>query len=262
MPAAYRDETDSLLAKNRALEEKLAEREREIEALRARVSDQEAVFDRLENVLDAKSKASRPKRFFAIGGGLAAAVALLGTLAVARSSKVHPLRSAPAVRADVPTNAESPTVATNDVCATPGVKLTVDGHDVFSPATEERDRAGHKYRRGGSRSPWFTVNSNLENGPVYVHGYGDFLAGDLGTTSVALTIMVKGETDGYAVARGGKSMLEITRSDGKLIAGRFEADMSKVSDTTREPPFGTPVIRVRGSFCLPAHPADPSDTKP
>jgi hypothetical protein len=90
-----------------------------------------------------------------------------------------------------------------------------------------------------------------------------FLPGDLGKTSLSLlTIMTKGETDGYTLARGGKSVLEVTRSDGRLIAGRFEADVSKVADTTREPPFGTPVVRVRGTFCLPAYPADPQDTGP
>lgn len=47
-----------------------------------------------------------------------------------------------------------------------------------------------------------------------------------------------------------------------LATGRFEADMSRVPDVTRKPPFGTPVVRVRGSFCLPFRAGDPRDTAP
>jgi hypothetical protein len=175
-----------------------------------------------------------------------------GWLVVGRAVPIRPAAAATVPVAVVPT-------ATADPCATPGVHLTVDGAEAAAPARSDRDLAGHKYRRDGSRSPWFTV----EGGPLYVHAVGDFLPGDVGHTRLSLfTIITKGETDGYALARGGKSLFEVSRSDGQRIAGRFEADMSKVADTTREPPFGTPVVRVRGTFCLRALPANPKDTGP
>jgi hypothetical protein len=98
---------------------------------------------------------------------------------------------------------------------------------------------------------------------MYVHGVGGYLPGDLGSSTLSLfTIMVKGDHGGYTLARGGRSLFVVDRSDGTRIAGRFEADASKVEDVTREPPFGSPVVRVRGTFCLPAQPANPTDTGP
>jgi len=178
MNEPYRDERESLRAKARDLEEQLATRDREVEALRCRLGDQDAVFVRLESALGDR----RPTR----------------------AAWTVPL---------------------------------LHGH----------------------RSPWFTVTG----GAIYVHGVGDFLPGDVGTTKLTLfDVMVKGEEGGYTLARGGRSLLEVTRSDRDRIAGRFEADVSKVADVTREPAFGTPVVRMRGTFCLPALPANPRDTGP
>ena len=128
-----------------------------------------------------------------------------------------------------------------------------------SPVQGNRDLAGHKYRRSGDRSPWLTVNG----GPLYVHAVGGFLSGDTGKTDLSIfDIMTKGENGGYRVARGGRTLLEVTSADGKRVMGRFEADVSKVDDVTREAPFGTPVVRARGTFCLPQMPPNPRDTGP
>jgi hypothetical protein len=154
-------------------------------------------------------------------------------------------------------------VPKGEICEKPGVRFTINNEDAFAPATSDRDLAGHKYKRGGDRMPWFTVNQSMNHGSLYVHATGGFLTGDLGTTKLTiLTIMTRGENGGYELARDGRSVVNVTRSDGKLIAGTFEADVSRVTEVTREPPFGTPVVRVRGSFCLPAFPANPNDTGP
>jgi hypothetical protein len=267
MTDPYRDVEESLLAKNRALEEKLAEREREIEELKRSAAHQDAVFHRLEGVLDAKTTTAPKRRIVAVGAAVFTTIAIVGgvVMMAGRARALPPPPVAPVAAVPLPAApAEvAPVIPTGDLCATPGVKLNVDGSDAFAPASNERDLAGHKYRRGGSRSPWFTVNLTGNTGPLYVHGVGDYLSGDLGTTKLSLlTIMTKGDSGGYTLARGGRSMVEITRSDGKMIAGRFEADVSRVAETTREPPFGTPVVRARGTFCLPAYPANPQDTGP
>lgn len=245
MPDAYRDSVETLLVRNRALED-------ELEALKRDAASQEAVFQRLQVALDGKAERRPPKpRVRSLVGCLVAAAAVVGAAFAATQAGRTARAAEPQV---VPMPA-------GDLCATPGVKLTVDGSDAFAPAATTRDQAGHKYRKGGQRSAWFTVNG--DEGNLYVHGVGDFLGSDVGPTSLSLlAIVTKGETGGYTLARGGRSFLEVTRSDGAKIAGRFEADMSKVSDTTREPPFGTPVVRVRGTFCLPARPANPNDTGP
>jgi hypothetical protein len=272
MTSSYRDESEALREKNRALEEKLAERDREIAELKRHAADHDAVFHRLEHVLESKARdvpAVTPRKVIAlvIAAAVGAALGMMHLLTPKPSRAAPPSTEHPDEAVPLPTTAEGwapplPQIPT-DLCATPGVKLTVDGSDAFAPATLERDLAGHKYRPGGERSPWFTVNQSGITGPIYVHGVGDYVPGDLGLTSFSLfTIMTKGETGGYTLARGGKSLLEVTHSDGKFIAGRFEADASQVADTTREPPFGTPVVRVRGSFCLRALPANPSDTGP
>jgi hypothetical protein len=269
MRDAYRDANEGLVAKIRTLEQAVAERDSEIEELKGRAADQDAVLRGLKNLLEGKNGVNRSatipasKRSFVVGAIVATTLAAIGgalVLARHRNAVTHDEPAVPLPN-KMPNAARS--IPTGNLCSTPGVKLSVDGSDAFAPASNERDLAGHKYRRGGDRSPWFTVNQTAETGPIYVHGVGGYLSQDLGTTSLSLlTIMTKGETDGYTLARGGKSLLEVTRSDGKFIAGRFEADMSKVEDTTREPPFGTPVVRVRGTFCLPALPANPDDTGP
>lgn len=259
MSGSYRDETESLRAKAAHLEEELASREAEVEELRRRLADQEAVFTRLEGVIGQKEK-GRSGRWFFVGGLLLASAGVASAvfgLRTARSSELPVVATAQA-----PVSVPTPPAAAplgGDLCARLGVRLTVGGEDAEAPAQGPRDLAGHKYRRDGSRSPWFTVNG----GPLYVHAVGGYLPGDVGTTQLSLfTVMTKGETDGYRLARDGKSLLEVQGSDGKHIWGRFEADASKVPDTTREAPFGTPVVRMRGTFCLPALPADPSDTGP
>lgn len=245
MSIAYRDEKESLVARIHELEKELVEQRTEAEALRRRAADRDAV---------------RVPRWLAAMALLAAGAAGAGVVLGAGLGRAHAEPPAPpAPTPPPPARAASAPSRAGDPCATPGVRLDVDGEDAFAPAANDRDLAGHKYRRDGRRSPWFTVNG----GPVYVHGVGGFLAEDTGATSLSLlTIMTKGDSAGYTLARGGRSLFEVTRSDGKLIAGRFEADVSRVADTTREPPFGTPVVRVRGTFCLPALPANPSDRGP
>jgi hypothetical protein len=232
---AYRDENESLREKNRVLEERIRDLER-----RPRLAKWIVLAGAAVVVTSAAVSAAMTE------GRLRAASR------VARTAEVS-------IEERAQTTTTTAAAPKGDLCAKQGVSLTVDGSDAFAPVAASGDLAGHKYHRGGNRDAWFTVAGP----PIYVHGVGDSLSSDVGTTKLTLmTIMTKGENGGYRLARGGKSFLEVTRSDGKLIAGRFEADMSKVDETTREPPFGTPVVRVRGSFCLPAYPADPSDTGP
>lgn len=253
MSDAYRDETGSLQAKVARLEEALKERDRELEELRRRASDQDAVFAKLKTALDDRP-ARRSGRGVLVACALIAAGTAAGGIALARARA-----ASPAPRPESQASPAPPPTPAGDPCARLGVHLTLGGEDAEAPASGARDLAGHKYRRGGDRSPWFTVNG----GPLYVHGVGDFLPADTGTTRLSLlTVMTKGETGGYTLARDGRSLLEVQGSDGKRVWGRFEADVSKVDDTTRTPPFGTPVTRLRGSFCLPALPANPSDTGP
>ncbi|MFO0736857.1 MAG: hypothetical protein U0270_13310 [Labilithrix sp.] len=149
--------------------------------------------------------------------------------------------------------------STEPDCARLGVHFTVDGHDAFAPAVGERDRAGHKYRRGGDRSTWLHV---MGSGPITVHASGDFMASDTGRSEHPwLSISVKGEGGSWELARDGRAMMEVTGSDEELVRGRFEADMSHTPDG-RTPAFGSPVTRVRGTFCLRAVPSNPSDTAP
>jgi hypothetical protein len=250
---AYRDDMDALRAKADALESELAGRDAELGVLRARVAEQEEILGRLAR-LAAPGPTAKARR----GRWLAViAVASIATACVADLSRYHDLwgaalRRTPAAVQVTP----DPGVLS---CSKLGVLMTVDGEDVEVAALGDGDLAGHHYRRDKSRSPWFTVNGDR----VYVHGVGDYLPGDLGSTHLSLlTIMVKGDDGGYTLARGGRSLLVVERSDGGRIAGRFEADVSKVAEVTREPPFGTPVVRVRGTFCLQALPADPNDTGP
>lgn len=261
MSDAYRDEADAARARVTQLEEKLSERETEVAELRKRLGDQEAVFTRLERVVDRKEDRRSSKRFFVTGSILGVVGVLGGTFSLARAHTSTSLQTAPAILQPVQ-SASPPTPLTPlgaDVCSHLGVRLTVAGDDAEAPAKDQHDLGGHKYRRDGSRAAFFTVSG----GPLYVHAWGDFLPGDTGTTKLTmLDMMTKGETGGYRLARDGKSLLEVQGSDGKRIYGRFEADVSKVDDVTREAPFGTPVSRVRGTFCLPAKPANPSDTGP
>jgi hypothetical protein len=167
--------------------------------------------------------------------------------------------AAPAAADARPVVTEMPPWVSEPDCSRLGVRLTVEGRDAFAPAVGERDRAGHKYRRGGERSTWLHV---MSGGPITVHGSGDFMSTDTGHSEHPwLSIQVKGEEGSWELARDGRAVMDVTRSDAELIAGRFEADMSKVTDT-RHPAFGTPVTRVRGTFCLASVPANPSDTAP
>jgi hypothetical protein len=172
------------------------------------------------------------------------------TLLLARPS---PRRAAsPAVALPILTGAADP-------CAELGVRFTMDGKETRVAADLERDRAGHKFQRSRSRSTWVTAYG----GPAYVHAVGAAAATHLGESELSLlTIKPAQGHDAYALARGAHGVLQITRADGQVIGGRFEANVSPVSDTTREPPPGTPVSHVRGSFCLPAHADDLSDTGP
>jgi hypothetical protein len=260
MSGAYRDEKQGLRDRVGELEQLLAkqkegldQRDAELEELRRRLANQEALFSALKQVVD-RATTRKPRRwlFPAIVAAMVTAVGTawlgLGSARLPRGARAAPL----------PAKTVEP-IPLGEPCARLGVRLTVDGDDAHAPLQGDQDLAGHKYHRDGSRSPWFTIRGP----PLYVHGVGDSLRADVGTTSLSLlTIMTQGETDGHRLARGGKSLLEVLGSDGQRIFGRFEADMSKVADTTLEPPFGTPVVRVRGTFCLPAHPADPTDVGP
>ncbi len=234
MSDAYRDELTSLHARAEKLEEDLARRDAEIDELRRRMSERDG-----------------PRRWVTLTAMAAFGIALSGAwiaTALGRPAKAAPPPGPPAVKSPL-----------RDPCEKMGVHLNVAGEDADALVSGDRDLAGHKYRRDGSRSPWFTV----WGGPIDVHAYGSDQSGDLGTGKLTLlTIATKGEQGGYTLAKDGRSMIEVTVSDGKRIAGRFEADVSKVADTTREPPFGTPVVRARGTFCLPALAADPKDTGP
>jgi hypothetical protein len=277
MSDAYRDERVALQARAHQLEDELKRRDAELDELRQRLSEQDAVLARLQGVL-ARKPPSRPKRWplFAAGAvafaGLAAAAMMLGRsrgAAAAPAPLAAPSPPAAASAAEVDTEPATsdafhappptPVAPLHDLCDRLGVRLTVDGSEAEAPAVGDRDQAGHKYRRDGTRAPWF----NVDGGNLYIHGWGDFLPGDVGTSRLTmLDIMTKGETGGYTLARGGRSVMHVLTSDGKHVSGRFEADMSRVADVTSEPPFGTPVVRVRGNFCLPALPADPNDTGP
>lgn len=250
MNRTYRDENEAAHARVAELEDRLRARDAEIAELEAKLGDQDAVFRRLEGTLDAGKKRSRVPMVLA---SLAVGAGVLGVLAI--SARVTP--RAVAIAPPVTTVNAAPVIPA-DPCARMGVHLTVDGHDAVAVADDPTDKAGHKYKRGGERSAWFTVN-----GPLSVHGVGGFLPNDVGTTQLSLlTIKTQGEPTAYALARGGRSLVTVTSRDDRRIVGHFEADVSKVEDPTREPPFGTPVVRARGTFCLAAHPADPNDTGP
>src|SRR5215475_12041443 len=90
MSDAYRDLNEGLLAKNKALQDELAERDRRIEALQKRLGDQEAVFQRLEHALDAKGGAppKRKRRRALLAGALVAtALAAIGGVALGGRAK-------------------------------------------------------------------------------------------------------------------------------------------------------------------------------
>jgi hypothetical protein len=250
-------ELEQALAKQ---EEDREGRDAEILELRRRLADLEPLLARLKQAVDGAAPAAR-RRWVAAAVTVALVAAIGAGWFWFGRGRGNPAWETPTSGAGAarPVAQAKETTSPEDACARLGVRLTVDGDDAEATARGEHDLAGHKYRRGGSRSTWFTVHGP----PLYVHGVGDFLPADVGTTQLSLlTIMTQGETDGYRLARGGKSVLEVLGSDGRRIFGRFEADISKVADTTLEPPFGTPVVRVRGTFCLPAQPADPSDTGP
>jgi hypothetical protein len=256
MTSAYRDENATLRATNEQLVRELAARDAELADLRRRRTDQEAVFARLEGALAARrATASRAVPLLLLVGGV-----VLGVGAVSLRGFAGGPRPAPPLASPPPTPQATPAPgARTDPCATSGVHLTVAGEDAEAPAANARDLAGQKYRKGGDRAPWFTV----QGGPLYVHAVGDAMAQDVGVTRLSLLdIRTQGEPMAYRLARDGRSFLEIERADDGKLVGRFEADVSKVEDTTREPPFGTPVVRARGTFCLPRLPANPKDTGP
>ncbi len=258
MSAPYRDEKESLRTRVELLEGELNAKERVVDDLEHRLADQDAVFTRLQTVIDQRGSRRVGTWFFA----LAAAFVVVGSagLRVAASRSAPPAAVAMAAGPAAPAAESAPAVVGGDPCRSPGVHLNVAGEDAEAPAIGDRDLAGHKYRRDGQRAAWFTLQNG---GPLYVHAVGDALPADVGTTKLSLlTILTRGASGGYALARDGKSLLEVQGADGQRVWGRFEADVSKVADTTREPPFGTAVVRVRGTFCLPAQPANPSDTGP
>src|SRR6185503_17730002 len=98
MSGTYRDETESLHARVEQLEEQIDERERQIEALRGRLGDQDAVFARLKGVIDANGdkRARGAGRWSLAVGALLACLGVGGGVAVAkRSSAAVPPPPAP-----------------------------------------------------------------------------------------------------------------------------------------------------------------------
>lgn len=262
MTDAYRSELTGLQEKAARLEAELRERDEEIARLRKRVQEEDAVFTRLQGVLEDKRR-KPTRRGLAVGSCVAAVLALIGGWTFARHARTAPGPSSTAPDSTPPHEANAADLPPPDealgTCSELGVRFTIGNDDVRAKAKGPRDLAGHKYRRGGSRSPWLDVQGD----PVYVAIRGDYLPGDLGTTKITLlTVHTQGDATSYVLANGGRSLLQVTRSDGKLIAGRFEVDVSRVQNATSPAPFGTPVERMRGTFCLPAQPADPNDTGP
>jgi hypothetical protein len=263
MTAAYRDENESLRARNAELETELADRKARIEELEQKIGDNDAVFERLRGVIDQKPA----KRWSHYGVGALVTLVVLGIagagFALTRSKRAEAAGSPlepPRPQAHAQSQAAPATpIDPKNHCERPGIRITVDGSDAEALAVDERDGSGSKYRRNGDRALYFTVNG----GNLYIHGWGNDMPGDTGTSDLTLfSIMTKGQDGGYRLARDGRSMLEVIGNDGKNAWGRFEADMSKVDDVTREAPFGTPVVRVRGNFCLPFRKGNPSDTGP
>lgn len=276
MTSTYRDDAEALRARIEGLEARLAERDEELAALREKLASQEGVFEALRGVVAERPRSSG-RGVYVLGGVLVGAVALgiaarVGGAIFARSAHAvppsHPSSVvAPAAPDSLPPREPflTPVTATTDPCERLGVRLTLAGADAEAPARGASDLAGHKYRRGGDRSPWFSVHGQSEGrrSGLYVHGVGGFLAGDVGTTELTLfTIMAAGESGGYTLAHGGRSLLEVRGADDKRVWGRFEADVSKVKEPWSPAPFGADVLRVRGTFCLPRRAPDPSDTGP
>ncbi len=147
----------------------------------------------------------------------------------------------------------------SDPCAEMGVRIAMGDHLVNIPANLALDDAGHKYRKDGSRSAWLTANG----GPVYVHAVGGALPRDTGSSPLSLFMIRSGpDGHGFALSPRGGSHLDVTVSDGTKIGGRFEAEVSSVASVTQTPALSAPIIHVRGTFCLPALPANPRDTRP
>ncbi|MEO8700444.1 MAG: hypothetical protein ABI867_10385 [Kofleriaceae bacterium] len=146
----------------------------------------------------------------------------------------------------------------SDPCDVEGVRMVLDGTAIQVRA-HDGSLAGHKYRPDGMRSPWATIR----DGSAYAHLVGGFVGNDLGATTVDLLIIRTGaDSAGFRLARAAASSFKVTRSNGRVIAGRFTAEVSQVVDTSRPPPASAAVVEVSGTFCLPAMPADPSDTAP
>src|SRR5690349_15261196 len=88
MSGTYRDETESLRARLEQLEERLGERERQVEELRGRLGDQDAVFARLKGVIDANGdkRERRASRWSLAGGALLACLGVVAGVAVVKRS--------------------------------------------------------------------------------------------------------------------------------------------------------------------------------
>lgn len=274
MTSTYRDDEEALRARLASLESLLAERDEELGVLRERLAAQQGLFDALRGVVS-EPRAPRPRTGRFVVGVVAGAALLAAAAGFAGfAMALTPAASLP----PPPTHGDhapdalpkrepflTPAAASADPCERLGVRLTLDGADAEAPARGASDLAGHKYRRGGDRSPWFSVQGQSEGRRtgLYVHGVGGFIPGDVGTTELSLfTIMAAGESGGYTLAHGGRSLLEVRGADDKRVWGRFEADVSKVKEPWQPAPFGADVVRVRGTFCLPRRAPDPNDTGP
>lgn len=273
MTDAYRSENESLQARNRQLEEDLATQRARVEELERRAASEEDVLFRLRAALDDGSRA--PRRWPLLASALIAGVGLVGAWLVTR---VHaPPPSAPAMGLVA---GARPLGGLGGLAgeSAPGLRLEIEGRTILVPIEGAEDRAGYKYRESGHRSAWFTSVGSEAGGPrldcsqqaprdlghVYVHGVGDFLSpehGGLPAPLTLLTVRIGGAEGGYRLAQDGQATVSVRSEDGQVI-GSFEADMSKVEDTTRPAPAGAPIVRVRGSFRLPLAPLDPSDTAP
>jgi hypothetical protein len=254
--SAYRDEFEALKTKTTQLEEQLEERE-------ARIGN-------LEQKL-----AEKGRGWATFGGGVVATLGVVGCAGAMLVLFSARKADAGAVQPQVPAQTElrvpdrlataaasaTPVVPVDpaNLCSRLGIRLTVDGSDAEAPAVDKQDASMTKYRKNGDRA----VAIHVGGGNLYVHGWGTDMPTNIGSSKMSLfDITTKGESGGYTLARDGRSLLDVQGNDGKNSWGRFEADMSRVDDVTRTPAFGTPVVRVRGNFCLPFRAGDPHDTGP
>lgn len=281
MQDPYRDQNESLRARNEALETEIAERRAELDALRREAATDRVVVE-LERLLDARDRRSR-RRWLAGLGTLAAgsAAAVMFRREPGGVIAPRPIVVAPAPGAGIrPGGGLGGLGGFGAVSTEPFLRIVLGGATrVFSKTELGRLdgvvslMAGMKYRRGGERSPWITVaETRAWDGPVRsgearelpafsLHAVGGFMpVADGGTTSVDLLSVSSWETRlRYQLVRGGPGVLESTLADGHLV-GRLEATVRAIRDVDQVETG--PDVSLSAWFRLPMQPLDPSDVAP